>query len=154
MPGAQLYDTIGATYTMTRRTEPRPISLMGSGSTQWSSGTDVNAATFGTRNLFGGSTSTITPATTSPTKAGSTKNLGYTDLAASTRRGVHQAPLQVSPPSTEPAQLTTAQPTQTGGNAGEALKAVTEHYGPREGLGRSAEFDIGATSSLPGAFPR
>lgn len=128
----------------------RPMSLMGSGSTQWSSGTDVNAASFGQTSLFGGNATSTTPATASPTKAGSTA-MGYTDLAKNSRRGVHQAPLQVSPPSTEPAQLNANEPAQTGGNASEVIKAAAEHFGPREGLGRSAEFDIGATSSLPGA---
>jgi len=78
--------------------------------------------------------------------------MGYTGLAASTRRGVHQAPLRASPPSIEPPSIepphvNADEPSSSGGNVGELVKQATEH----SGSDRSAEFNIGASSSRPGA---
>jgi len=81
--------------------------------------------------LFGERLASTTPATITPTTAGSTQ-MNYTDLAKSSgRRPAHAAPMQpVAPPAT-PRQLNADyEPGQL--DLSELRKAVTEHYGPNE----------------------
>jgi hypothetical protein len=91
------------------------------------------------------SKSQVKPVTEFPTST-STK-MGYTDPAHSTRRSVHQAPIQVSPPTIEPPQPTASQEPDTGGSVGQLADFITQRLGP----GRAKQFGMGASEALPGA---
>ena len=81
---------------------------------------------------------------TSTTKAGST-NLGYTDLAASSRRGIHQAPMTASAPQIAPPSVNADTDAQGGlGPIGEALQ---KHFSPEARASRNEQFQTGRTSS-------
>ncbi len=130
--------------------EGRPISAFGSHAS-WNQGAVTNAASFSETGAGSTSGSTGTGAAKiSPTKAGSTKALGYQDLAAQSPGAPHQPPLEVAPAQITPPRTNPDE--QPGSNpVGDALKAVAQHYGPTEQPGRNDEFQVGRTSSLPGA---
>ncbi len=62
------------------------ISTFGAGTSAYAQGTPVNAAAFGAQSLFSGITangaSATTPGTITPTTAGDTSALHYTDLSS------------------------------------------------------------------------
>src|ERR1700683_5078626 len=89
----------------------QPVSLFGTGSSQWATGTATNTAQFGQSTLFGTGLAR-SPSTITPTSAGDTSKLGYTDLAAG-HHAPHQAPMQAA------AKLDL--PTSSGAEAGQRV---------------------------------
>ena len=125
--------------------EGRPVSAFGSNS-QWSQGAVTNPAEFGNSDLFGRNLArglSTTPAPISATTAGST-DLGFTDPLKSAP-GAHGSPMSPRPPSTAtPAPQTAPGKTQTGGTAGQLVKAATDRWGPKD-----SEQDEAPTDKTP-----
>jgi len=135
-----------------------PASTFGTGTPFSNSQAEVNAASFGQQTLFGkqfgGPSTTTSPTPVTPTKAGSTKNM-YDDPTKSAR-GVHAAPMQPRPPSTQPPQLTASEDWDTNGPTGQiagAAKEVAGRYlGPNDEEGEIARATLDMQSARNGNF--
>lgn len=117
--------------------EGNPISLMGSGSTQWSQGTGVNSASFGGNTLFGkhlasGGQPETTPGAFASTVPGSTSRLGYTDPLKS-RPGVSGGGMDAFAPDIAPRQLNAPKELKPDSTVGSmAVKAIRKQGGAKE----------------------
>lgn len=138
-----------------------PLSSFSQGSTQWASGGDNGgSAQFGQSPLFGkGLASTgrsaTTPAATSITRAGSTANLGFTDLTRGHGGGAGSGG-QMNPVAPQaPVSSTSAAPkTQTGGTVGQLADAAKAKWGPQPAPGEQTPgTGSGQTPTPPPSSP-